>query len=171
MRWVSWNPPATNRVVVNVDGSSMGNPGRAGFGGLIRNYEGDWICGFAGHFGISNNIHMELLAVLHGLKLAWSRGFRSIECRTDRMEVLNLLKGGFNHFHLYASIIASIVDVVRRDWSVMFSHTLREGNQCADFLAKKGACMDANMEVFESPPPGLSNVLLADSMRVPFPRF
>ncbi|KAK7268980.1 hypothetical protein RIF29_21693 [Crotalaria pallida] len=96
-RWVSWTP-ILEGVVINVDGSAFGNPGRAGYGGLIRSNIGEWICGFAGYFGISNNIHMELLAILHGLELAWSRGFRNVECRSDCLEALSLVQGAQNRF-------------------------------------------------------------------------
>ncbi|KAK7255918.1 hypothetical protein RIF29_29346 [Crotalaria pallida] len=68
VQWISWSLPVIDGVVLNVDGSSIGNPGPAGYGGLIRNRDGEWLCGFAGHFGISNNIHMELLAIFHGLE-------------------------------------------------------------------------------------------------------
>ncbi|KAK7259520.1 hypothetical protein RIF29_25129 [Crotalaria pallida] len=40
VRWISWSPPVSNGVVLNVDGSSLGNPGCAGYGGLITNKEG-----------------------------------------------------------------------------------------------------------------------------------
>ncbi|KAK7269022.1 hypothetical protein RIF29_21737 [Crotalaria pallida] len=73
LRWVTWNPSCMLGVVLNVDGSVMGNPGAAGFGGLVRTNEGKWLCGFAGHFGTSNNIHMELLAIYQGLVIAWNR--------------------------------------------------------------------------------------------------
>ncbi|MCI36209.1 ribonuclease H, partial [Trifolium medium] len=34
---MAWNPPTAPCLKLNVDGSSFGNPGRAGFGCLIRN--------------------------------------------------------------------------------------------------------------------------------------
>lgn len=36
---------------LNVDGCSLGNPGRAGFGGLIRNEIGEWLVGISGFIG------------------------------------------------------------------------------------------------------------------------
>ncbi|KAK7260572.1 hypothetical protein RIF29_26725 [Crotalaria pallida] len=75
--YVSWQHPNDNFIALNVDGSSLGNPGHAGYGGLIRNAQGEWLCGFV---GVSNNIHMELLAVLHGLQLAWNSGYRYVVC-------------------------------------------------------------------------------------------
>ncbi|KAK7244036.1 hypothetical protein RIF29_38854 [Crotalaria pallida] len=74
-----------DEVALNVGGSSIGNPGRAGYGGLIRGKKGAWLCGFAGHFGIFNNIHMELLSIFHGLELAWARGFKHAYVRCPRI--------------------------------------------------------------------------------------
>ena len=38
---VQWLPPPVNWVKLNSDGPSMGNPGLAGGGGLIRNERGE----------------------------------------------------------------------------------------------------------------------------------
>ena len=69
-RHVSWIRPPPNGFKLDVDGSALGNPGRAGFGGLIRNDDGQWVKGFSGFVGIATNLHAELLALFHGLKLA-----------------------------------------------------------------------------------------------------
>jgi len=41
---------------------------------VLRTSDGTWLCGFSGFSGISNNLHVELLAIMHGLKLTWERG-------------------------------------------------------------------------------------------------
>lgn len=61
-----------------MDGSSLGNPGRSGFGSLVRNMKGDWIIGFSGACGITNNVNAELLAILNSLKIAWNSGYTNI---------------------------------------------------------------------------------------------
>ncbi|XP_045799915.1 uncharacterized protein LOC123894078 [Trifolium pratense] len=69
-RMVRWNAQGGNDMILNVDGSSIGNHGVSGFGGLIRNSDGGRIQGFAGNIGISNILHAELLAMYYGLVLA-----------------------------------------------------------------------------------------------------
>ncbi|KAK7259161.1 hypothetical protein RIF29_24760 [Crotalaria pallida] len=133
MRWISWLPPSGTRIALNVDDSSMGNPGRAGYGGLLRDINGSWLCGFAGQYGVSNNIHMEILAIFYGLEVAWNRGYRDVECRSNCLEVLHLIEDGCTQFHAYATIIFGVKELLKRNWRVSFHHTLREGNQCADF--------------------------------------
>lgn len=44
-----------------MDGNSMGNPGRVGFGGLVRNEASDWLLGF--HFSIGFYCTMMLVSV------------------------------------------------------------------------------------------------------------
>lgn len=39
---------------------------------------GQWIIGFSGYCGFTTNLHAELLAILHGLQIAWSRGLKKI---------------------------------------------------------------------------------------------
>ena len=51
-RWISWVWPLPGYVKLNVDGSSRGNPGLAGFGGLIRSDNGRWLLGFHGFLGV-----------------------------------------------------------------------------------------------------------------------
>jgi ribonuclease HI len=53
-----------------VDDSCLGNSGRADFGVLIRNGGRDWIFGFSGFLGITNNTLGELMSLYHGLKIA-----------------------------------------------------------------------------------------------------
>ena len=53
-----------------MDESCLGNPQRAGFGGLIRNNAGFFISGFSGHNAHSNDILLaELYVILDGLQL------------------------------------------------------------------------------------------------------
>lgn len=39
-QWVRWHSSRQQATILNVDGSSLGNPGKAGFGGIIRNSDG-----------------------------------------------------------------------------------------------------------------------------------
>ena len=41
-----WNRPAVGWFKLNTDGSSLGNPGCAGGGGIIRNADGEWVTGY-----------------------------------------------------------------------------------------------------------------------------
>lgn len=85
-----------HEVVLNVDGSSFGNPGILGIAGFLRGHDGHWIASFMGHIGISDNLHDELLGLEHGLMLAWDKGFRSLICYSDALNVIQLIKSPHN---------------------------------------------------------------------------
>ena len=57
---VRWLPPPNDWVMLNIDGSSMGNPGRAGGGGIIRNSHGEWVSGYAKAIGYTTSVTAEL---------------------------------------------------------------------------------------------------------------
>ncbi|GAU39885.1 hypothetical protein TSUD_69330 [Trifolium subterraneum] len=111
-RWISWHSCKTDCVVLNVDGSCLGDPGRAGFGGLFRKGDGEWIRGFSGYLGVTNITLAELMAVYHGLKIAREAGYNRLFCYSDSKTVLDLLSKERNSFHCYAAIIANIQDLL-----------------------------------------------------------
>jgi len=45
---------------LNSDGSALGNPRRAGGGGLIHNHDGNWVQGYARGLGHTSNFMAEL---------------------------------------------------------------------------------------------------------------
>ncbi|KAG4909309.1 hypothetical protein JHK87_055425 [Glycine soja] len=47
---------------LNTDGSSLGNLGASGFGGIIRDSLGSFIIGFSGYCGHTTSVHAELFA-------------------------------------------------------------------------------------------------------------
>lgn len=83
-------------MILNVDGSSLGNPGISGFGGLIRNSAGAWFCGFVGNIGYSNILHAELLELYHGLIMAWDSEFKELICYFDSTSAIKLISEPVN---------------------------------------------------------------------------
>ncbi|KAF1894665.1 hypothetical protein Lal_00027043 [Lupinus albus] len=69
-RWVQWLRLNNDFIALNIDGSSLVNPGKAGYEGLLRDNMDLWISGFMGLVGISKNLHAELICPLYGLQLA-----------------------------------------------------------------------------------------------------
>lgn len=169
-RWVSWRATQAGFVSLNVDGSSIGNPGQAGCGGLICAADGLWLCGFASGIGIADSLKAELLAILRGLELCWQLGYRRVELSSDSQTAMGLLAHAHPVFHHYSSVLGRIKDLLQREWEVHRFHLLREGNAPADYLAKLGATTAMGMEVWTTPPTGISALLLADAMGTEFLR-
>jgi hypothetical protein len=53
---IKWVVPPLGWFKLNTDGSSLGNPGLAEGGGIIRNHEGDWVGGFSWAIGITTSV-------------------------------------------------------------------------------------------------------------------
>ncbi|PNX73497.1 ribonuclease H [Trifolium pratense] len=166
MRAITWTPPIEGTIKVNVDGSSFNNPGRSGFGGVLRDSNGNWLLGFSGFIGISTSLCAELHAILNGLKIAQAEGFRNIIIESDSTLAVNFACHRTSQLHPYAPLIQQIRHLHRVDWNVSFHRTLREGNECADWLAKTGASSNDTLKIWNSCPPQLSLVLLADIVGV-----
>lgn len=67
-------------------------------------------------------------------------------------------------------VIHQIQDLLKQAWTVTLRHTLREGNQIADWLAKAGARQELPWKELVEPLAMLGLPLLADSWRVCYPR-
>lgn len=151
---------------LNVDGSSIGNLGHSGFGGLIRNSLGEWIVGFSGACGVTCNMNAELHATAYGLKLAWDKGFRAVVCESDSQTALQMVSERVTFSHPYAPLVEYICAFVNYNWDLSFLHSLREGNMCADWLAKYGSNMTQGVHFWETCPNALSTSLLADAVGI-----
>lgn len=46
--------------MLNVDGNSFDNPGKACVGGLLRHGDGEWLQGFYGSVGVADSLKAEL---------------------------------------------------------------------------------------------------------------
>ena len=86
-----WTPPAVGVLKINTDGSSRGNPGPAGIGGVARDSSGDIQFFFSIYKGYHTNNLMEALAILVAVQQCCQRGWQRILCETDSQVVVNLL--------------------------------------------------------------------------------
>ncbi|GAU32945.1 hypothetical protein TSUD_153620 [Trifolium subterraneum] len=169
-RRVRWSRPADGFVCLNVDGSLLGSNNTAGYGGLLRNRDGEFIWGFYGAAAIQNILYAEIMAIWYGLKLCWERGFRKVLCCSDSLLSVNVIKEGVTTHHGFANEILCIRKLLSNDWEVILTHTLREGNACADVLAKLGANSDSPMVNISTPPRDLVIPLHHDASGIEFIR-
>jgi len=151
-RFIPWNNNNLQGTILNVDGSCSGDPIRTGYGGILRNNSGSFISPFSGYINHSYDIlFAELSALYQGLILDINLNFEEVACYSDSLLTVNLIKEDLNHFHVYAVLIQNIKDLFSsRNFSL--HHSLREGNQCADFLANLGASNDEVLSIHSNPP-------------------
>ena len=117
----------------------MRNPKRAGFGGVLRNHNGDWVHGFSGYLGENDILYAELMGIKTGLMVAWQFNFRDVILGTNSVEACKFVNSTGHNFHIYGVILVDIHALRARQWHVEILHILRKGNHCADALAKHGA--------------------------------
>ncbi|CAJ2635885.1 unnamed protein product [Trifolium pratense] len=167
-RFIKWNNNNFSCTILNVDGSCLGSPTRSGFGGIIRNTFGHYLAGFSGYIqGSSDILYAELYAIYKGLLLAINMGIDELVCYSDSLHCINLIKGPQVKFHMHAVLIQDIKDLISQS-NVSLCHTLREGNQCADFFAKLGASSDADFTNHDCPPEGVQDLLKNDALGILF---
>ena len=73
-------------------------------------------------------------------------------------------------FYKYLALILEIKELINRDWTVRIEHTFRDANFCADFMTKFATSCDNGLMIWDEPPQGLQQLLLADIMGISFPR-
>lgn len=84
--------PPDGFVKLNFDGAAKGNPGPAGFGGIIRNDQGktEWI--YADNGGTMTNNEAEFMAAYQGLKIAKRNCYRRVEIEGDSTLVIDSIR-------------------------------------------------------------------------------
>ncbi|GAU12548.1 hypothetical protein TSUD_182620 [Trifolium subterraneum] len=105
---VKWNALGGTGMILNVDGSSIGNPSISSFRGLIRNADGAWVRGFFGNLGVTNILHAELMPIYKGLLLAWELNMKDMWCYSDSKMAIKLITDPIDAWHHYAVILNNI---------------------------------------------------------------
>ncbi|KAF7808414.1 Retrovirus-related Pol polyprotein from transposon TNT 1-94 [Senna tora] len=160
---ISWCRPDQGYIKLNTDGSSIGNLGPAGMGGLFSDSNGEWLCGFSGLIGKQTNMSAELMAIKHGLLLGLQRGFGKLMVEVDCLEAINLIKDEDISRHQLGSLIKDIRVISSSFTNFRLKHVYREANQCADGIAKMGSQNSLPFTIWETPPSAINLALLADS--------
>ena len=123
---------------INTDGSSRGNPGPAGIGGIGRDAMGSVIFIFSIYEGTQTINLVEGLAILAALEKAHALGWRRIVCESNSQVFINMLieqKVADVNWQL-ARIVQQILQISSLMEMVTFAHIPREWNRAVDCLAK-----------------------------------
>nr|POF11678.1 putative ribonuclease h protein [Quercus suber] len=174
-----WDPPAWNNHLsedalilldapltdkeIFEDGSSLGNPGLAGSEGLIRNEKGDWVKGFAFAIGTTTSVAAELWALRDGIRLCIALKLQAVVIELDSKIVIDLLKKELNNPNALDILVSDCRNSLRNIPTVRIQHCYREGNKCADALARWGVSLSQNFSIFLDPPSDVALLLSLDA--------
>ncbi|XP_020524394.1 uncharacterized protein LOC110007475 [Amborella trichopoda] len=135
--------PPLGCLKINFDGSSMGNPGPAGIGGVIHDCYGNIVLSFIGPIGLATSNFTEMSALLRGLKifLKWNLGSTCL-IEGDSLNVIRWHRKEQKVPWELLSLWLQIMDA-SASLSVSFSHVYHEANCVTDALAKGGVALDS----------------------------
>lgn len=150
-----WSPPPINTYMLNFDGASKGNPGSTGYGGAVRNHQGQVLKVFFGSIGWNTNNVAELEGLWRGLNIAQKEGLTPLIVEGDSQIIINMatkIQQGTEAQKVSRSwrmvTRLELLQLWLRDnKAITFNHIRREGNKLADFLANLG--VDRGRDHFE----------------------
>ncbi|GLU12078.1 hypothetical protein SLE2022_287860 [Rubroshorea leprosula] len=137
-RWISWQPPVPPFYKLNTDGSRLQETGLASAGGVVRDHLGAFIQGFSMNIGLGSISLAELWGCREGLILCRSRGLKHLVVEMDSSSAVQVINGLKKHDSLAVVLVSDIRRLRVEFDSIIFQHTLREGNPTADFLLELG---------------------------------
>lgn len=160
----AWIPPSNPSFKLNFDGASKGNPGQAGYGGIIRNHEGTPQILYYGNIGWDTNNSAELEGLKRGLQLAGEFNYYPLEVEGDSQILITVATKILNgrqvrniatSWRLEARL-ENIASELQRNRAITFMHTRREGNRIADLMANVGVETENSLFI------GAMNTILAN---------
>ena len=132
--------------MLNFDGAAKGNSGPAGFGGAVRNHEGQMLGIFWGDLGYSSNNLAELEGLVQGLKWATVIGWSPLIVEGDSSLIIFMatrLQAGSSTSKIsrnwrWESRIEELFSILQAFPAVTFRHIRHKENSVADAAANKG---------------------------------
>ncbi|CAA7394179.1 unnamed protein product [Spirodela intermedia] len=119
--------------IIEFDGASKGNPGRAGAGAVIRSEDGTMIYRLREGLGVATNNVAEYRAMILGMRCALKKGFKQIRIQGDSKLVCNQLSGVWRTRHKnLINLNKEAMELKEKFLSFDVRHVKREFNSDAD---------------------------------------
>jgi ribonuclease HI len=124
-------------ITVYIDGSSIGNPGKAGIGYLL--YEGKKVIQKESiYLGIQSNNFAEYMGLIFALTDIIARGQKECLVYTDSKLVCEQIKGNFKVKHQNILPLYTLAQkIISKFDKFKIEHIMRDKNKEADKLARK----------------------------------
>ena len=148
---VCWEKPPFGWVKLNIDGSTDGNPGLAGYGGLLRDDHGNWLVGFARRIGTTTSFVVELWGHRDDLSLCYNLNIPSIIVELDAKAIVDIFQNSRYENNIISLILDDCRQLMGLFQQVQVKHCYRQANRCVDMLARLGTVQALSFVSFDSP--------------------
>ncbi|XP_027346113.1 uncharacterized protein LOC113857959 isoform X1 [Abrus precatorius] len=126
----------TRTCILEFDGASKGNPGKAGAGAILRANDGSLVCRLREGVGVATNNAAEYRAMILGMKYALKKGFTGIHIQGDSKLVCMQIDGSWKVKNENLSTLYKAAKELKDKFlSFQISHVLRNFNSEADAQA------------------------------------
>lgn len=88
-KWLWWSKPQTSEYKLNVDGSVKGVFSAGG--GVVRNRQGDFVCGFSAPYDVKDVVEAELQALIDGLDICRVQGLENVCIETNFSTIVKVI--------------------------------------------------------------------------------
>jgi len=130
------------RVKVNCDGGSRGNPGPSAYGVVIVASDGQIIEEFGEYLGVQTNNYAEYSAVVAGLEKLQSLNIYDADFFLDSELIVKQLNGDYRVKNETIKPLNTRVNELIKSMDVTFTHVYRKDNKLADAIVNE--VLDSN---------------------------
>lgn len=129
---------SVDKVIVEADGGSRGNPGPAGYGAAVMDVDGQILLDRKGFIGTATNNVAEYSGLIAGLTAARELGASAVDVKMDSKLVVEQMSGNWKIKHPGLRVLAAeAAALVRQFDRVTFTWIPRAENAIADALANE----------------------------------
>jgi len=126
-----------DKLIINTDGGSRGNPGPAGVGVVFANELEVTVAEFKEYIGQATNNVAEYKALILALENVQKFKYKEIECRLDSELVVKQLNGQYKVKDSGLKPLFDRVQELAFFKPISFKHVRREKNKLADKLVNE----------------------------------
>ncbi|CAH8385692.1 unnamed protein product [Eruca vesicaria subsp. sativa] len=132
---------AKKDCIIEFDGASKGNPGRAGAGAVIRDaHDNSVLHRVQEGLGTATNNVAEYRALNRGLEFALSEGYRNVQVQGDSQLVCKQVRGEWKANHPQMAELRNQARELGSQFNTFdIQHIPRESNSAADAQANQAA--------------------------------
>lgn len=166
---IFWQPPPMGSWKLNTDGSSLGNPGPAGGGYVVRGPHSEIIHAAAVFLGTATSLFSEIRALLLGLQWCAEQGCPMLYIECDSKVLVDLLSHKSTWPWRFQEDLQEIESIMRPGFQLR--HIYRECNAVADSLARLASSSTHSTMFYSlSLPSHIKGLVALDSHSFPYLR-